>query len=190
LIWLLPAVMVMFVIAKPFFTLWAGEEFGRESTLPLRLLLIGLLFSVVSYIPFGAILAAGRSEVFAKLYWVELPIYAVAAGVLVYYFQIAGAAIAYSIRVFLDSVAIIVFSKRIAHADYQFGSQIRNLFGGASILIPPVLFAGLYDNSSLWLLPIVALSLIAYLILIWKAVLTREEVGWVLIRLRSFNPGL
>ncbi len=72
LIWLLPAMMFLFVIARPFFTFWAGEEFGRESTLPFYILLSGLFFNIIVFIPHSSITALGRTDIFAKLYsqWV------------------------------------------------------------------------------------------------------------------------
>src|SRR5262249_34924118 len=39
---LLPVLAVLCVIARPFFTVWGGEDFGRESTWPFYVLLIGL----------------------------------------------------------------------------------------------------------------------------------------------------
>src|SRR3982750_4859265 len=38
---MLPVLALLFVIARPFFTLWAGPDFGRESTVPFYILLVG-----------------------------------------------------------------------------------------------------------------------------------------------------
>ena len=38
IIGLLPTIVFLFIIAKPFFTIWAGENFGRESSLPFYIL--------------------------------------------------------------------------------------------------------------------------------------------------------
>jgi O-antigen/teichoic acid export membrane protein len=70
--------MVMFVVAKPFFTIWAGEEFGANSTLPFYVLLIGLFFNLQATVPYISIMAVGRTDVFARLYWIELLVYAAA----------------------------------------------------------------------------------------------------------------
>jgi O-antigen/teichoic acid export membrane protein len=51
IIGLLPTLMILFVVAKPFFTIWAGPDFGRESTLPFYILLCGLLFNIVAFLP-------------------------------------------------------------------------------------------------------------------------------------------
>ncbi|MBK7708117.1 MAG: oligosaccharide flippase family protein [Acidobacteria bacterium] len=99
MILLLPTIMLLFVLGRPFLTLWAGEEFGRESTYPFYILLLGLLFSIISFIPYSALLAVGRTDVFAKIYWVELFLYAILAVVLIGRFQAIGPAAAYSLRI-------------------------------------------------------------------------------------------
>jgi O-antigen/teichoic acid export membrane protein len=44
ILWLLPTLTVMFVAAKPLFSVWAGEDFGTESVLPFYILLASLFF--------------------------------------------------------------------------------------------------------------------------------------------------
>src|SRR5690606_3899856 len=66
IIWLLPVLALLFVSARPFFTIWAGDEFGEKSTLPFYILLIGLFFNVISYVPYASLVASGRTDVLAK----------------------------------------------------------------------------------------------------------------------------
>lgn len=185
LIWLLPAIMFLFVIAKPFFTLWAGEEFGRESPLPFYILLVGLFFNILAYIPHSTITARGRTDIFAKLYWVELAFYAVSVVVLITYFGIAGAAAAWSLRVVIDAFIIIWFSKRIAGVPFKFFSQAGILALGLCLLAPPVLFAAFYDNFSRWLIMIVPFSMALYILLMWKTFVGAGERSWIKSRLKN-----
>ena len=67
---MLPVLTFLFVIARPLFTVWAGEDFGRESTLPFYILLGGLFFNVLAYVPVSLIMAYGRTDMLAKLYWI------------------------------------------------------------------------------------------------------------------------
>lgn len=179
LIWLLPAIMFLFVIARPFFTIWAGEEFGRESTLPFYILLFGLFFNILAYIPHSSITAKGRTDVFAKLYWVELAVYAVAVILLIKFFGIAGAAAAWSLRVILDAFAIIWLSKRIADVPFSFLHHLRGLFISVVTLMPAAVFAAFYDNFSLWLLLFVPLCIGAYSILVWRTFVEKGEKEWI-----------
>ena len=83
----------MAVIARPLFRIWAGPEFEANSTVPFYILLAGLLFNMIAAIPHSLILSTGRTELLARLYWLQLLIYPLAAAVLIYYAGITGAAV-------------------------------------------------------------------------------------------------
>src|SRR5580765_5021242 len=136
LIWALPTVMVLFVIAKPFFSLWAGEEYGRESTIPLYFLLIGFIFGLLAFVPVASITAFGRQDIFVKLYWIELPIYLVIAVILVNALGIVGAALAWSIRVMIDSIILRHMSARITGHSFRLASAALPLLFPIASLIP------------------------------------------------------
>jgi O-antigen/teichoic acid export membrane protein len=179
LIWLLPAVMLLFVVAKPFLTIWAGDEFGRESTVPFYILLFGLSFNILAYLPHATITAKGRADIFAKLYWIELAVYGVSVIVLIKYFGIAGAAAAWSLRVILDAFAMAWLSRRIARVPFNFFRHFYALMAGAALLAPAVFIAVLYDNFSLWLIPVVVTSLIGYSAVIWQKFVEPSEKLWI-----------
>ncbi len=190
LIWLLPTMMVMFVIAKPFFTIWAGAEFGAESTIPFYILLLGLCFNIVAYIPHSVIMASGRTDVFAKLYWIELIIYILLVVWLVTMFQIKGAALAWSLRVIIDGLIIIWLSKRIVGVTFKFFNCFYILMFGSILLLPPILFAVFYNNFSLWLFVLTPLSVSLYVLLIWKKFIDVNEKEWIINRVTHFTQYL
>jgi len=179
---LLPAIMLMFVGARPFFTIWAGPEFGAGSTLPFYILLVGLFFNILAYIPHGAIMASGRTDLFAKLYWIELVIYASLAAALIYEFQVPGAAMAWSLRVMLDAFVITWLAKRIAGVTFRFSNHLPSIIGGIIILVPTMVLT-LYNNYSLWLIALVPVSLLLYGLLIWQRGLEADEIFWIRERL-------
>ena len=187
LIILLPAMMILFVIAKPFFTFWAGEQFGRESSFPFHILLVGLLFNLIAYIPHGALTAAGRTDIFAKLYWIEAVIFVLAVIVLVGRFQIIGAALAWSLRVIVDACLITWLSKKNLGLQLGLGERFRPMVTAALVLLPPVLFAGMYDNFSLWLVLIVLACCAFYTFVIWQVGLIPEERTWLKQKLTAFQ---
>lgn len=187
LIWVLPAAMLMFVVAKPFFTIWAGAEFGEESSPAFYILLFGLLFNIIAFIPYGTIMASGRADVFAKLYWVELVLYIFLAYWLVNSYQTIGAAAAWSIRFSLDALVIIYLAKRIVGVRLDFFRHLIKLFFGIILLIPPILFAAFYNNFSLWLIPMALLSTIAYFLIIWKTFIDEDEKGWFCKKLSRYT---
>jgi O-antigen/teichoic acid export membrane protein len=185
LAWIFPAVMMLFVVARPFFTIWAGPEFGAESSLPFYILLLGLIFNMPAYVPYTAIAATGRTDLLAKLYWVELAVYAFAAYVLISYLGIIGAAAAWSLRVIIDAFAMVWLSKRFAGISFSFVRHLGSLAVGIALLLPPIMFSALYDNYSPFLIGLVPLSVGLYSIVIWKSFLEADERTWIKARASS-----
>jgi len=179
LIWILPAIMVMFIVAKPFFTIWAGAEFGVESSPPFYILLCGLFFNILAYIPHSTITASGKTSVLAKLYWIELVLYFLVAVWLVNSYQITGAAAAWSARVIIDAIAVIWLAKKITGASFKFYNHFISLGLGVILLLPPMIFAATFNNFSLWLLPLALLSILMYALVIWKTFVDADERRWI-----------
>jgi O-antigen/teichoic acid export membrane protein len=183
-----PLLVTLFVIARPFFTIWAGPDFGRESTLPFYILLCGLLFNLNAYVPSGLILASGRSDLVAKLYWIELVPYIALMFFLTGRYGAVGAAAAWSIRVVVDALIFFWLVRRIYDVRVGIGRQWSRWFVSVIILLPPVFLTAFYPGMSLWIagtLLLIALSLNA--ILLWKAVLTEEEKYWLKGRASRFQ---
>jgi O-antigen/teichoic acid export membrane protein len=176
----IPLLVFLFAIARPFFTIWAGEDFGRESTLPFYVLLLGLLFNLVAYVPYSTLMAAGRTGIFAKLYWLELMPYVFAAAFLTISFGAVGAAAAWSLRVIVDAVLIVWLAKQ------SVGVSI-NIFHGKGlrfllllvVLTPPLLVVGFIGYNSIWLVILYPLCVTIYLLLVWKNFLESEEKVWL-----------
>ncbi len=179
LIWLLPAIMVMFVAAKPFFTIWAGAEFGVQSAPPFYVLLFGLFFNILVYIPYSALMASGKTDALAKLYWIELILYILAAAWLVSSYQIMGAAAVWSLRVIIDSFLVVRLAKKTLDVKFRFLNHFGSLMLGGIFLLPPVLLAVFYDNFSFWLIPLVLVCTVVYSAVIWKTFIEEDERNWI-----------
>ena len=171
--------MILAVIARPFFTVWAGEDFGRESPLPFYVLLLGLFFNLCCYIPWSIILSQGRTDFFAKFYWIQLFPYIGLTAALAYNFGAVGAAAAWSARVIAESYTFFKFAGSTAKVHFTFSSYWWPLVSGTGVLLLPLLFALTVDNVSPWLLLLMPLSLIIYSILIWRTVVAPDEKVWV-----------
>jgi len=188
LIWLLPALMVMFVVAEPFFRVWAGEDFGRESTLPFYILLAGLFFNILAYVPYTSITASGRTDIFARLYWVELALYALLALILIGSYGIVGAAAAWSIRVILDAFIIIYLSRRVVHTKFRFLEHLWVLIASALVLSIPVALTIILEMPIVVIIATL-LSLAIYATLIWKRFVDNDERTWISDRMATLlNP--
>lgn len=100
---LTPVVFVAIALAYPFFNIWLDIDFAKNSSVILQLLAIGILINSVSQVPSSAIQAMGRPDITAKLHMLELPIYLGMLWYLIHSVGIIGAAIAWVIRIIIDT---------------------------------------------------------------------------------------
>jgi O-antigen/teichoic acid export membrane protein len=178
LIGLVPSVMILLIIARPFFTVWAGAEFGRESVFPFYILLAGVFFSLLVYIPNTILLSSGKSGLFARFYLLEILPYAALAYGLIQSFGIIGAALAWSIRETINAFMFIYFTKKHTGLTIAFGQHFSVLFAGALVFVPAALVAFFYNNFSLWVFILLPFSLAAYGWIIWNKFIDSEERTW------------
>ena len=184
---LIPTLAFLFVAAKPIFLYMGGEEFGRESTWPFRILLFGLLFNVLAYTPYSLLIASGRSDLFAKLYWAELLPYIGLIAILTTRYGAYGAAAAWSIRVIADASIIGWLANRstgISFAAFK-GNGLGFLLT-ALLFLPPVVIGAFLGEHYLWLLLAFPLSLAIYSLVIWNQFIEVAERSWISSRLFVF----
>lgn len=173
---LLPSIAFLAVIAKPFFTIWAGENYGIESSPPFYILLFGLFFNLTAYIPHSIIMASGRSDILAKLYWIELFPHILAIAILTERFGAVGAALAWSLRVFADALIIIWLSVKVKGVSLNiFNGGGRLIFPVLLILAVPVSVAVFVDNYSVWLLFLTPVCFALYFLIVWKKLIESGE---------------
>jgi O-antigen/teichoic acid export membrane protein len=109
---LIPAVVLG--IAGPWLLhLWLGPTFAAEGQTAIRILALGVLLNAVAHVPSGFITALGRPDIIAKLHLVELILHVPIAWFLITHFGVAGAALAWTIRVGFDAGLLFLASKRV-----------------------------------------------------------------------------
>ena len=106
LVVLLPTVLAVILFARPGLELWLGDDFARHSTRVSQWLALGVLANGLGTVAFAVVQGAGRPDLTAKFHLVELPIYLIALTVLVRHYGIEGAAIAWTLRVALDTTLL------------------------------------------------------------------------------------
>lgn len=110
---LFPVALVLVLFAHEGLDLWLGADFAREGAPVLRWLAIGILINGAAQAPFFVIQGVGRPDFTGKLHLVELPLYVGALWWLVGSWGIVGAAIAWVLRVSVDTVALLGAVARI-----------------------------------------------------------------------------
>ncbi|HBE83391.1 MAG TPA: hypothetical protein DDW24_11490 [Blastocatellia bacterium] len=184
LVWALPILAFLILIAKPFFTIWAGVDFGEGSAIPFYLISIGLFINIIAYMPHAVILAAGRSDILAKIYWLELFPYLFVVWFLVSRFGLYGAAAAWSIRIIADAIIQSVMAGKIAGVSPPTKGYIGFIFGILVMGVPIMLMFFLGDR---YVLVIAAglMSLAIYAFIVWKAIIPDDEQLWFTNLVRS-----
>lgn len=181
----LPLIAFLCVVARPFFSIWAGASFAEKSTLPFYILSFGLLFQLNAFIGGSLLYATGRTDIVAKLFWVELLPYIVLTGILTYQFGAVGAAMAWSIRVIAEASVINKLATRVSGVRFGYIKQIPVVLKGIVLLSMPLIllpFVGPYS-----VLPLVTSLIVTllYTLFIWRNNLTAVEREWITCRLRE-----
>lgn len=112
LLMVVPAAIAFF-FAPLILQLWMGADYAAQGALALRILSIGVLINSVAHIPYTFLEASGRPDVPAKCHLAELAIHLPVAWILVGRWGITGAAVAWTLRVSLDTVLLLTAAKRI-----------------------------------------------------------------------------
>ena len=182
LYWGLPATLFVCVVARPFLTIWAGPEYGRESTLPFFLLIGGVFMEILSFPSYGLLLACGRTDLVARCNVLLLLPYLVVAIFLIQRFGAVGAAVAWSLRTIAGTILFIWLTGR--ESGFRFRPLPDRLPAFAFSTV--VLLAGasaFFVSSSIAKVAIAGTAVLLYGALIFTRVLTADEraaVGQIL----------
>lgn len=184
MLWSLPVLLILALTAKPFFTLWAGPDFGDASSVPLYFLLVGLLFNIFALIPHSVILASGRTDILAKLYWVELPPYILLVWWMSSKYGAAGAAAAWSIRVIVDAALHFYVARSVLDIKFE-GNALPGFALGTLIMSAPVAAAIYFGETNILIVAIGIACVFGYGLIALRTIVTKEEAKWLFSMLKN-----
>lgn len=119
-----PITLGCIVMADPFLQLWVGDEIGRQSAVIAVILLPGIWFNALAFLPFTVLLARERARSVAMILFAEALPHAALFFVLISTLGLPGAALAWTIRMTAD--ALILY--------WRMGASRREL----AVLVPSV----------------------------------------------------
>ena len=182
LVWTLPVLVVVVVVARPFLAAWAGPEYGRQSTGPLYILLVGVLFQILSRAPKEVIKTYGRTDLFPRYLILELGPFVLAAIPLTIHYGAVGAAIAWSLRYVGDALLLFRGARLLSGLRFAPFPRWGPALQAFALLLPPVaLVPFARGGTGLAVLSAVTLaSLLAYAWVAWRRVLAEDERRWLL----------
>ena len=108
------------VIGGPFMIFWMGPDFAAPSTPVLRLLIMGIWANGVAFIPYSLLEGQRRPDLVAKLLVFELVPFVFTLWLLLHYYGLSGAAVAWVTRVVIDALLLL----RVAHFDMQYLARL------------------------------------------------------------------
>ena len=93
--------------------LWLGADFAENGWAIVCILSLGIFFNGIAHVPFGLIQAAGDARTTAQLHIFEFMLYVPILYLGLKTFGILGAPIAWTLRVFVDLLALLFHAKRV-----------------------------------------------------------------------------
>lgn len=100
---MLPPLLLASIFALPLLTLWLGSAFAQQSAHIFKWLVLGVFINSTAHVPYALLQAHGRADLTAKLHVLELPFFAVLLVWAVARWGIEGAALAWTLRMALDT---------------------------------------------------------------------------------------
>ena len=104
---------IAFAFAPFILNAWMGPDYALHGALALRILAVGVLINSAAHIPYTFLEASGRPDVPAKCHLFELAVHLPVAWVLVGRWGITGAAVAWTLRVTLDTLLLLTAARRV-----------------------------------------------------------------------------
>lgn len=155
---LTPLLFALFVWGPELLRLWLGAPFAAEAALPFRVLVCGFGIALLAPLSGTLLEAAGRPDVVARLYLVELPFNLIAVLLLTRAYGLVGAASSYTLRAIVETATLWFVLYRVlplSWIDLWRGAFRRVVgvlvvFGGVSYLLrgarveDPVALAGTF----------------------------------------------
>jgi O-antigen/teichoic acid export membrane protein len=106
-----PLIIVGLIIMNPFLSWWVGPKFAENAAVVGQILLLGLWANCFSFIPYTLFQAQGRPDLVAKCHLAELLPYMVILYFSLSQWGIAGAAMAWTVRVAMDCILLFALSE-------------------------------------------------------------------------------
>ncbi len=163
-----PIALIFIAFAHTGLKLWLSSDFADRSATLLQWLAVGVFLNCIAFMPYGFLQAHRRPDITAKLHLLELPLYLIALVLLIEFFGILGAAIAWALRAGIDGILLFIMCPRIVPESLE--TIKRNGFVAALSLLTLGVFAAL---EPVWYA--IGIGILLYVLASWFLLLTDRE---------------
>jgi O-antigen/teichoic acid export membrane protein len=168
---LAPVTLMIFMFAEEGLQIWLGADYADNSTIVLQWLAVGIFINSMAQMPFALIQAAGRPDLTAKLHVCELLPFLALLFWLVGAHGIAGAAMAWTTRVTVDTLCLLWLARRFVPQSTVLISQLAVAVGVALLVGTQIPITATIGVRSLILLT----ALVVLAPTLWYLLLTPAE---------------
>jgi len=148
-------------------------------------LAFGSILNCLTYIPTALIQSAGRPDITGKLHFLELPFYLFALYILIKFFGIEGAAIAFVLRVSVEVIVLLIMSLKLLPINISSKRLFKFIIGSIPLILLP-----LFLNMSLFIKCFYTfITIFAFIFFGWKIILDQAERNFIIdnIKNKLFN---
>jgi O-antigen/teichoic acid export membrane protein len=137
---LLPVTVALALFSHEILAFWISPEFASHSAVLLQIFAVGIFANCLAHVPLTLIQSAGAARITALTHSAELPFFLAALWWLSSVYGVLGAAIAWLLRIALDTLLVFGLCSRLL------GRPSKELFDGKTLgmtLLAGVCFAGM-----------------------------------------------
>jgi O-antigen/teichoic acid export membrane protein len=116
LVLMFPITLTIYTFSGNMLEIWLGYEFSENSTMVMKIIVIGALINSLSYIPYALIQASDQPSFIAKQQFYTFPIICMLIYILTSTHGIVGAAMAWTTRAAIDLIILLYKSNKIISA--------------------------------------------------------------------------
>jgi len=166
-----PLTLCVIAMARPGLTIWLGAPFARHGARVLQWLALGSLINCAGYLPYAFIQASDRPDITAKLHLIEVPFYLFALRWAVVHQGVQGAAMVWTLRVAVDTMALLVISGRIYPMLTRVIQEIFNML----VPVASVLLIAMWLANRSFNVAFLIMTLASFCMISWSWFLSVEE---------------
>ena len=171
---LLPLIVFLFMFSEEILLLWQGAVVARNSAGVLRILLLGVFINSISWVPANMLTGQGRPDIVAKIHMAQIPLYIIVAYLLIRKYSIAGAAVAFTLRVSFETL-LILCNLRVGIWKFFLKSVSgRMICVAAGMLLLNALYKYVF-SVNVHIFTYLGVYLLVYAVLFWRFLLIDSE---------------
>ena len=170
-----PLSLVIITLSYEGLEIWLGAEFARNGQPVLQRLAVGVFIHSLARVPFVLIQSAGRPDILAKTFLIELPMYLVILWWSLVTHGIKGAATVWTIHLMVDTIIFFIVASYVLPETRPFTRR-----NGVNVVMAlgALIFAMMVSNLLLKLVFMHGILLI-FAFLSWKLLLSETERGTI-----------